>query len=229
MSDEPSWTICRAFIVDDHPLVRTAITSLLDATGDLVSCGEAGDAEDALAGIEQARPDLVALDLTLPGVGGLELLRCVRTRCPKARVLVVSMLDETFYAERAIAQGAAGFISKSEPPEELLRALRMVRDGDTYASADVRQRMLQRFAGGGARRNGPAASLTDRERAVLELIGAGLSARQIARRLGIRPKTTDAHRQHIRTKLCLPDAAALNRYALAWVREMGAPSTQPRD
>ncbi len=213
-------------LVDDHPVVRDGLGFLLDEQPDLQVVGEASDAETALAEIERARPDVVVLDLTLPGRDALSLIPELKQRWPGLRILVLSMHEESLYAERLLALGAHGYVMKQEPPADFLRALRRVAGGDLHVSAALAERLAARA------RRGPLTaarvadlSLTEREREVLRLVARGLGTQEISRELAMSPKTVDSHRRNIREKLGLENARDLVRYAVRWAD--GAPGGTP--
>ena len=220
MLSESSSAKYRILIVDDHPLVRQGITMAMSDAGDMEPCGEAATAAEALDKIAALKPDAATVDLILDRSSGLDLIHEMRRRCPQMKILVVSMKDEGFYVERVIRAGAQGFLSKAQAPEQTVEALRRILDGGVYVSEGMASRLISRVAAGADERTRVDA-LTDRESAVLELIGAGLPARQIAKRLNISPKTVDSHREHIKAKLKLGNAMELTRFAVEWVSEQG--------
>ncbi len=213
----------RVFLVDDHPLVRRGLTELIDGEPDMAVCGEADSAEQAIPRIIDAEPDLTIVDLRLPGMGGLELTKRLRQREPNAKVLVVSMHDDSDYAERALRAGAGGYVNKQEDPQRFVDAIRDVYAGRVSVSPEVAERVLQTLVGGelSAVVEAPIESLTDRELEVFGLIGRGQTPREIAERLHLSVKTVDAHRDHIRKKLGARNAADLIRHAVQWVLENG--------
>lgn len=221
MSTHPSRT--SVVLVDDHPVVRDGLAFLLAEQPDFAVVGEAADAGEALDVLEQARPDVVVLDLTLRDRDATGLVGEIRRRWPRLRVLVLSMHEESLYAERMLALGAHGYVMKQEAPAEFLRALRRVAAGEVHLSADMSARLISRARRGpvaGALR--PSGSLTERERDVLRLVARGLGTQEISRALAMSPKTVDSHRRNIRDKLGLDNARDLVRYAVRWVAD-GAP------
>ncbi len=172
----------KVFIVDDHPIVRQGLAVLINTEPDLAVCGDAEDAGSALRRIEELKPDLAVVDISLNGPDGLDLLKSIRARDASLPVLILSMLDESLYAERALHAGANGYIMKQEATERVLVAIRRILGGEIYVSDRMANRMLHRFAAGtpvGAQ--SPVADLTDRELEVFRLIGEGHGTRQIAR------------------------------------------------
>lgn len=202
-------------MVDDHPLVRESLKTLIRREADLVVCGEAEDREQALEKAAAEEPDLALVDLTLKDSHGLELIKDLLNLWPKIKILVLSMQDETFYAERVIRAGARGFISKQEMPGKILRAMRHILAGNIYWSEKAAAHVASKIAG--ASRPGANASveiLTDRELQVFELIGAGKSTHQIAATLHINASTVETYRARIKNKLNLKNALELHQYAI---------------
>ena len=207
----------RILIVDDHPVFRDGLLGLIEREGDLIVCGEANDARQALAASERLKVDLILVDIGLPGKSGLELIKDIRAVRPQTSVLVISMHDETLYAERVLRAGGRGYIMKQEGPEKILHAIRQVLNGQVYVSPRISARILDALSG---RRDGaasPIALLTDREFEVLRLIGQGKDSRVVARQLNLSVKTVDAHRAHIKSKLDLKSGTELIVYAARWL------------
>jgi DNA-binding NarL/FixJ family response regulator len=163
--------------------------------------------------ILELKPDAAIIDLSLKTGGGLELIKQLRTQPLKTRLLVFTMLDETIYAERALRAGADGFITKEEGAEKAVEAIRLLRQGKRYVSAEVAERVLQTAVGGKSGAGNGAGKLSDRELEILEHISSGLGSRQIASKLGVSLKTVESHREHIKLKLNLSSAAELVNYA----------------
>lgn len=206
----------RIFLVDDHPLLREGLHQLIDRMPDCEVCGEAATAEQAGNAIAASVPDLVMLDVTLPEQSGLDFLKDLKVRFPEIPVLVFSMHDEMLYAVRALRAGAKGYLMKGTSSETLKIAIRRVLQGERYLSAKVCENFVGGLAGKGRAKFGPQA-LSSRELEVFESIGAGLGSVQIGEKLGISPKTVDAHRTNIRTKLSMPESQSVNRAAVMWV------------
>lgn len=180
-------------------------------------CGGVNSAEEAMGLIPTLRPDLVITDITLPARSGLELIKDVRAACPETPVLVFSMHDELFYAERALRAGARGYLMKEAGSEKMLAAIRRVIAGEIAVSPGIAARILDIFSGHGARRStSPIGKLTDREFEVYQLISEGKSTREIAAQLRMSGKTVAVHRGHIKEKLGLTSAAELLRHAMHW-------------
>ncbi|HEX7899286.1 MAG TPA: response regulator transcription factor [Planctomycetota bacterium] len=209
----------RVFIVDDHPIVRKGIADLLRQAPDMEVCGDAATIEDALRQIAELAPDLVVVDLSLPGAGGLDLLKDLSLRHPRLKAVVLSMHDETLFAERSLRAGARGYVMKQEAVNELETALRRVLEGKIYLSPAMSERLLHFLARGKAPNEGsPLERLSDRELEVFEMIGRGMATREIARKLHLSVKTIESHREHIKGKLALPTAAKLVQHAAQWVQ-----------
>jgi len=204
-------------IVDDHPIVRQGLALLINREPDLAVCGDAEEASSALRGIEELKPDLIVVDISLNGPDGLDLLKTIRSRDPNLPVLILSMLDESVYAERALRAGANGYIMKQEATERVLVAIRRILGGEIYVSDRMADRMLHRFVGGGpVAQRSPIADLTDRELEVFRLIGDGHGTRQIAEELHISVKTVESYQAHIKEKLSLKNSRELVQRAIQW-------------
>ncbi|MGI8601597.1 MAG: response regulator [Verrucomicrobiales bacterium] len=225
-SADPKKTI-RVAIVEDHTLMREGMAQLINSQPDMKVVAQAGDAGGGLSGILETKPDLALIDITLPGRNGLELIKDLIAQQPQLPILVVSMHDETLYAERALKAGAKGYLMKDAERNTILTAIRRVLAGGFYVSDRMAGEIFASFAGKAAARSeagGAVAKLSDREFEVFEHLGAGLGTNEIAERLGISPKTVEVHRARIREKLGLPNGAALVRYSVRWVetRNLGA-------
>ncbi len=207
----------RVFVVDDHPIVRQGLALLINRESDLAVCGEAEDAQSAIQTLATVKPDIMVVDISLNGPDGLDLLKDVRMRFPELPVLILSMHDESIYAERALRAGAQGYIMKQEATEKVLVALRRILGHEIYVSERIANRMLQRYIGSPvADRPSSVADLTDRELEVFRLIGEGHSTRQIAEELHISVKTVESYQAHIKEKLSLRSARELVQHAIQW-------------
>src|ERR1700754_4536671 len=207
----------RVLIVDDHPIVRQGLRRIMENEEDLVVCGEAETARDARTAIMDLSPDVMIADISLKQSDGIELVRDVRAHYPHMPILVLSMHDETIYAERMLSAGANGYIMKQAASDQFLIALRRVLEGGIYVSEAVGNSMIEKFASGGAYISAnPIDSLTNRELQVLHMIGKGLSTRQTAEALNLSVKTVESHRQRIKRKLSLRTSAQLMQYAVNW-------------
>jgi len=213
----------RVFIVDDHPMMREGLGRLIDGEPGLMFCGGAGNAEEALSMIGAARPDLVITDLTLPGRSGLDLIKDFKAFNPEMLVLVFSMHDESFYAERALRAGARGYLMKEEGSEKMLAAIRQVLAGEISVSARMASKILNLFSGQRPRgSSSPVERLTDREFDVYQLIGQGKTTKEIAQQLHLSPKTVAVHRGNVKEKLGITSATELVHHAVRWVESQSA-------
>ena len=207
----------RIVIVDDHPLFRKGLEQLINSSDDAFKiCGEAGDAAEGMSVIRQLSPDLVIVDLSLPGANGIELIKNIRAEFPKLPVLILSMHDESLYALRGLRAGAQGYVMKQEALENVIIAIREVLAGRPYLSHDMSAKLITNFASGSNRGN-PTDKLSDRELEILELIGKGRDVREIADALHISAKTVETHRAHIKEKLNLKNARQVTRFAVQWI------------
>jgi DNA-binding NarL/FixJ family response regulator len=207
----------KIFIVDDHPMMREGLAQLIAQEGDLMVCGEADDAAAALNQIEKLKPDLALVDITLRSTNGLELIKDLRIRVPAIAILVISMHDESLYAERVLRAGGRGYIMKQEGGKKLMEAIRHVLSGKTYVSEKISARILDLFSGRPGENASPVERLTDREFEVFQLIGQGLSTKGIADKLGVSAKTVEVHRVNIKEKLNIGTAPELIRFAVRWI------------
>lgn len=206
----------RVLIVDDHPLMRRALAELVADAVELDLCGEAADVGDAIALARRERPDVAMLDVSLPSGSGLELATQLLSINAELKILFVSMHDDAAFAERALKAGAFGYINKSQSSAEMLAALRKVARGELALSPSVADRLVRRGMGMAREPAGGVAGLSNRELEVFELIGRGLSTREIAERLNLSIKTVETHREHIKSKLSVSSAAELSRQATLW-------------
>ena len=207
----------RILIVDDHPIVCHGLGELIDRQDDMVVCGKAANAEEALRQADETHPHAAVVDISLDGVNGIELTDRLCARHPHIKVLISSMHDESLYAERALRAGAHGYINKRESTRQVVDALRHVLRGDTYLSDQMINQVVQHAMHGGDIEDNPIQRLTNRELEIFEMIGRGLTTQEIAHDLRMRPRTVETHRRHIRTKLNLENTTQLNRYAFHWV------------
>src|SRR5437870_4206684 len=208
----------RIVIVDDHPLFRKGLEELIHSDGAFAVCGEAGNASEAMEVIRKLHPDLVIVDLSLPGANGIELIKNIRAEFPKLPILVLSMHDESLYALRALRAGAEGYVMKHEAMANVIQAIHEVFNGRPYLSPAMAAQVITKFAHRGSQSEADAVErLSDRELEILELIGKGKEVRQIAKRLHLSPKTVETHRAHIKEKLNLQNARQVARFAVQWV------------
>ncbi|MHB1082201.1 MAG: response regulator [Prosthecobacter sp.] len=210
----------KVFIVDDHPVFRDGLVRIAAAIPGVVVCGEADNARDAFDSISQLNPDLVLMDINLPGKNGLELLQDVHAMRPELPVLVISMHDEQLYAERVLRAGGRGYIMKQEGPDKMREAITKVLNGQVYASERTAAAILDTLSRPrSSASTSTIAKLTDRELEILRLSGQGKDNRAIAQELHISLKTVDTHRDHIKEKLGLKNGIELIHYAVRWVGE----------
>lgn len=207
----------RVLIVDDHPLLRQSIVSILEMEEDFSKCDEAGDIESALALIEETTPDVVILDLTLKNGDGLDALRTIKERFPGVKVVILSGREESVYAPRSLRAGASGFVRKEEPVEKLLLAIRKAMAGGLYVSEELESHFLKRLRGENPSTKLSVETLSDRELQVFRLYGEGVGTNEIAAKLGLSSKTVETHRANIKEKLNLKTADAMLRSAIDWV------------
>jgi len=209
-------------LVDDHPIVRQGLTQLINQEPDLAVCGHAEDAASAFHAIAVYRPDIVILDISLNGPDGLSVLKELRMNDPVLPVLVLSMHDESLYAERALRAGANGYIMKQEATERVLEAIRRIRGGEVYVSDQIAKRLLRQVISSPTAGKSPMEALSDRELTVFRLIGEGRGTREIADDLHVSIKTVESYQAHIKEKLGLSNGRELVQHAIRWVtREQG--------
>lgn len=206
----------RILVVDDHPIVRQGLARLFDREDGLAIAAEAEGADEALGWIDRDAFDLVILDIGLRQGSGLDLIGQIRTRAPDLPILVLSMHQERFYAERALRAGARGYLMKQADPAEIVPAVRRVLAGEVALSADLAGALVRRAVEGGADMRAPAEQLSDREAEVVRLIGEGFSTREIAEELSLSVKTIESYRANVKRKLGLRSGAELARFAYDW-------------
>ena len=208
----------RILIVDDHPMMREGLAQLIAHQPDMMVCGEAGEAGEALEKVRLLKPNLVLADITLPGRNGLELIKDIQAMDAAVLVLVISMHDESFYAERVLRAGGRGYVMKQEGGKKIMEAIRQVSAGQIFVSDKMSARILELFSGRRAQ-GGKAVvqNLTDREFGVYQLIGQGLGTKDMARELHVSPKTIEVHSANIKAKLQIKSMAELIRHAVRWV------------
>jgi DNA-binding NarL/FixJ family response regulator len=207
----------RVAIVDDHTMMREGLKQFIDAEPDMEVCWAAASVSEARTALERCRPDMMTVDITLPGRNGLELIKDVLALAPGLPILVISMHDETLYAQRVLKCGAKGYIMKDAPHDDLMAAIRRVAVGKVWLSGDMSEEVLNAFSGGKPRRQVDGVhKLSDREFEIFQLLAEGKSTHQIADALNISTKTVDVHKSHIREKLELEDSSAVLRHAIRW-------------
>lgn len=215
-------TKTRILIVDDHPMMRQGLAQLINSEPDLEVCSEANNAAQALQLAGTSKADLIIVDISLPDKNGLELIKDIRALFPDVLILVVSMHDESLYAERVLRAGARGYIMKQEGGKKLMEAIRQILAGKICVSEKMSANILEVFSGHHTREgSSPMERLTDREFEVFQLVGEGKGTREIAVHLHLSVKTVEVHRANIKEKLHLKNATELVRYALRWSESHG--------
>jgi DNA-binding NarL/FixJ family response regulator len=205
----------RVFIVDDHALVREWLTNLINQQTGLAVCGQAATAAEAIAGVETSRPEVAVVDISLKDSSGIELIRDLKHSHPELQVLVLSMHDESLYAERALRAGAKGYIMKRETTRKVIEAIRTILDGRFYLSEAMAQSITTEFIQGRTlATHSPIEQLSDRELEIFDLLGQGVGTRRIAETLGVSIKTVQAHCARAKEKLKLNSATELVREAV---------------
>lgn len=211
----------KILIVDDHPTVREGLALRISLHPDLQVCGEADSEDQALELVKQTVPDLVLVDISLRSGHGIELIKRIRSLDPAIKTLVISGFQESLYAERACRAGALGYLNKQESNEKMMEAIRTVLAGKRFLSPQMSSRLVQQALGGSDATTSPIERLTDRELEVFRMIGEGLRTSTIASRLFLSTHTIDTHRENIKRKLSVSNAAELSRAAVQWLLENG--------
>jgi DNA-binding NarL/FixJ family response regulator len=206
--------IIKVLVADDHPVVRKGLQTCLARHGKLRIVGEAADGDEALRKTRELLPDVVLMDISMPGMNGLAVTEVLRKELPQIKVLVLSVHRNKECIFRVIQAGAHGYVSKEAPPEEVLRAIESVFEGEPFFSEDIARTALNEFVSSGGKKE-PFAQLTSREREVLVLIAEGRSNKEIADRLGIGVRTIETHRERIMRRLNIHSVAGLTKYAIA--------------
>ncbi len=210
----------RLLIVDDHALFRRGVATLLEDKPEVMVCGEADNALSALESMRRLVPDVALVDISLPGTNGIELTKQMLAEMPKLAIIILSMHEESIYALRALRAGAKGYVMKAEAQTKVLDALRKVIKGGVYLSPEFGERLIFRAIQVLDNDTGsPLGKLSDREIEVLQMLGKGLSTREVATALHLSIKTIETHRSHIKEKLGLKDASELVRFAIEWVTQ----------
>jgi DNA-binding NarL/FixJ family response regulator len=211
----------RILIVDDHAMFREGLRLLIDREPDLTVCGDTADADEAMCNIDELKPDLVIADISLSGTTGIDLIKAIKNKYEDLPVLVVSMHEESLYAERALRAGATGYVMKQEPAKTVKLAIRKVLGGDIHLSEKMATSMLGKFMRGGQDEPpaSPIESLSDRELEVFRMLGEGKATRQIAEELDLSIATINSFRNRIKEKLKLKNSTELMLHAIHWVRE----------
>jgi DNA-binding NarL/FixJ family response regulator len=208
----------RVYLVDDHPIVRQGLIKLIEQEEGLEVCGEAGNVSDALTAIRELDPDVILVDISLEDSNGLELIKMIDDLGLKIPMLVLSMHDESLYAEHALRAGASGYVMKQAASNTLIQAIEKVMDGEIYVSKNMSSQMLKMaFRSGSEEARTGVELLSLREIEVFELIGRGNSTREIAEQLNLSVKTIETYRAHIKDKLQLRSGTELMQRAIHWV------------
>jgi DNA-binding NarL/FixJ family response regulator len=206
----------KVLIVDDHAIVREGLAQLINCEADLMVCGEVDSAPRAIDAINALTPDIALVDISLSSMNGIELIKNIKVQHPMLPILVLSMHDESLYAERALRAGAKGYIMKQEGTDNLRSAIRQVLNGEIYLSTRMSGKMLNQLAG--AKDMGsPIERMSDRELEVFQLIGQGFGTRQIAEKLHLSIKTIESYREHIKQKMNFKNGTELVQQAVQWV------------
>jgi len=208
----------RIVIVEDHRMFREQLVHLINKAPDLVIVGEADNIRDGFALIQETQPNIAIVDITLKGSSGIELLKDLRAHGSEVPALILSMHDESLYAERALRAGARGYVTKHEASESVMTAIREVLNGEVYLNPRFMSKMMSKIVSGGVTGH-PVDRLADRELEVFELIGRGLTTREIGAKLGLGVTTVDTYRSRIKEKLNLENAARLRAEASRWVQQ----------
>lgn len=210
-------SLTKVLIVDDHPLVRESLTTLIQQQPGLVVCGEAGTQDDAMATIETSSPDLVIVDISLGRGSGLDLIKDIKARYPNLATLALSMHDETIYAERVVRAGARGYVMKRESTKKVIEAIRHVMNGELYLSPEIMNSLAKKFVAGRAPTSALSLDdLSDRELEVFRLLGRGYETREIAHSLDVSIKTIQTYCARIKEKLRIRTGTELLREAIQW-------------
>ncbi|MGA1867525.1 MAG: response regulator transcription factor [bacterium] len=209
----------KILIVDDHPIMRQGLSQLINQDVKLTVCGEAENANEALDVIKETNPDMIIVDISLKGPSGIELIKNIKVRYPSLPVLVLSMHDESLYAERAFRAGARGYIMKEEGTEKVMMAIHQILGGALYMSNKIGSRLLSKFFDTQlTKSDSPIEFLSDRELEVFRLLGRGFGTRKVAQELNLSIKTIETYRAHIKNKLKLKNASELIQHAVQWVQ-----------
>ena len=213
----------RIYIVDDHAMFREGLRYLIDREPDLTVCGDTADADEALRAIDELKPDLVIADISLSGTTGIDLIKAIKSKYEDLPVLVVSMHEESLYAERALRAGATGYVMKQEPAKTVKRAIRKVLRGEIHLSEKMASSVIAKFMRKADELPpSPLEKLSDRELEVFRMLGFGKGVRQIAREMSVSIPTVNTFRNRIKEKLQLKSSTEVMLHAVQWSREGGS-------
>ncbi|MDT8302934.1 MAG: response regulator transcription factor [Sedimentisphaerales bacterium] len=209
----------QVLLVDDHPVVRDGLTTIINHERDLNVCGEADDAYEALKAAAELKPDIVVVDISLKNSDGIELTKTIKSKYPKLSVVVLSVHDESVYAERALLAGAKAYLMKDAVSENIVKAIRTVLSGEIYVSNTISKKFLHKIAGDKTDTTKTTIeNLSDREFEVFRLIGEGYKPSQIAKKLHLSVKTIETYRGRLKEKLNLNSAIEILQYAIKWAK-----------
>jgi DNA-binding NarL/FixJ family response regulator len=209
----------QVLIVDDHPVVREGLATIINHERDMNVCGGVDNAHEAMKAVAELKPDIVIVDISLKDSDGIELTKNITTGHPKSSVIVLSVQDESVYAERALLAGAKAYLMKNVVSENIIKAIRTVLSGEIFVSDKIAKKFLRRVAGGKAdTTQASIGTLSEREFRIFRLIGEGYKASQIARQLNLSIKTIETYRARIKEKLNLSSAAELLQYSIKWAK-----------
>lgn len=210
----------KVFLVDDHPIVREGLAQLINKENDLTVCGEAGDVSDALQAITESKPDIAIIDLTLEHGSGLRLIENLHYKKTGVPILVLSMHDESVYAERCLKAGAKGYIMKQEPSDRMLSAIRRVLDGEMYISVNMEKKFLSKMISGNKiELTSPVDVLSNRELEVYQLFGQGLKKREIADQLNLSVKTIETYVENIKKKMNFSSSHEITMHSIRFIND----------
>lgn len=213
----------KVYVVDDHPIIRQGLKQMINQEKDLMICGDAEDACQGLEEIKTLQPGIVIVDISLKGMSGIDLIKNLKNRYAHLPILVLSMHDESLYAERVLRAGARGYIMKQEAATNVLSAIRCILSGKIYVSERMTAKILEKSVDGRSDKTStPVDLLSDRELEVFQMLGKGIGTRQISKDLHLSIKTVETYRENIKEKLKLENATELVRHAVQWVESAPA-------
>ncbi|MDY6970074.1 MAG: response regulator transcription factor [Spirochaetota bacterium] len=209
----------KILLVDDHPILRQGIRQVVEGTGEFQVCGEASNANDAIKEINKNKPDVVIVDIMLDGnVNGIDLVRSIRERFSDIYTIILSMHEESLYAERAVRAGARGYIMKEVAPKNIIDAIRTVLAGELYLSENQSKKIIDKLVHGSVDTDGLSLDeLSDRELEIFQLIGNGFSVKEIAKKLNLSIYTVESHRRNIKIKMKLNSSSEVTKHAIQWI------------